>query len=66
MAISNVMPRQQASRLKSYNPSSARERCFGAPTTTIEVANVPVFLAADQASAMTGIVVNLSGGSIID
>ena len=34
--------------------------------TLAEVANVAAFLASDQASAMTGTVANLSGGSIVD
>ncbi len=35
-------------------------------TTLAELANVAVFMASDQASAMTGTVVNLSGGAIVD
>jgi NAD(P)-dependent dehydrogenase (short-subunit alcohol dehydrogenase family) len=35
------------------------------PTLT-EVANVAAFIASDQASAMTGTVANMSGGSIVD
>ena len=35
-------------------------------TTLAELANVAVFVASDQASAMTGTVVNLSGGTIVD
>jgi NAD(P)-dependent dehydrogenase (short-subunit alcohol dehydrogenase family) len=35
-------------------------------TTLAELANAAVFLASDQASAMTGTVVNLSGGGIAD
>ena len=35
-------------------------------TTLAELANVAVFMASDQASAMTGIVANLSGGTIVD
>jgi len=34
--------------------------------TLAEVANVAAFVASDQASLMTGTVVNLSGGSIVD
>jgi NAD(P)-dependent dehydrogenase (short-subunit alcohol dehydrogenase family) len=35
-------------------------------TTLAELANVAAFMASDQASAMTGTVVNLSGGAIVD
>jgi NAD(P)-dependent dehydrogenase (short-subunit alcohol dehydrogenase family) len=35
-------------------------------TTLAELANVAVFMASDQASAMTGTVVNLSGGTIVE
>jgi NAD(P)-dependent dehydrogenase (short-subunit alcohol dehydrogenase family) len=35
-------------------------------TTLAELANVAVFTASDQASAMTGTVVNLSGGTIVE
>jgi len=35
-------------------------------TTLAELANVAVFMASDQASAMTGTVVNLSMGSLDD
>jgi NAD(P)-dependent dehydrogenase (short-subunit alcohol dehydrogenase family) len=35
-------------------------------TTLTELANVAVFMASDQASAMTGTVVNLSGGAIVE
>jgi enoyl-[acyl-carrier-protein] reductase (NADH) len=35
-------------------------------TTLAELANVAVFMASDQASAMTGTVANLSGGAIVD
>ncbi len=35
-------------------------------TTLTELANVAVFMASDQASAMTGTVVNLSGGTIVE
>jgi NAD(P)-dependent dehydrogenase (short-subunit alcohol dehydrogenase family) len=35
-------------------------------TTLAELANAAVFLASDQASAMTGTVVNLSGGAVVD
>jgi NAD(P)-dependent dehydrogenase (short-subunit alcohol dehydrogenase family) len=35
-------------------------------TTLAELANVAVFVASDQASAMTGTVVNLSGGTIVE
>jgi NAD(P)-dependent dehydrogenase (short-subunit alcohol dehydrogenase family) len=35
-------------------------------TTLDELANVAVFLASDRASAMTGTVVNLSGGAVVD
>jgi len=35
-------------------------------TTLAELANVAVFVASDQASGMTGSVVNLSGGAIVD
>jgi NAD(P)-dependent dehydrogenase (short-subunit alcohol dehydrogenase family) len=35
-------------------------------TTLAELANVAAFVASDQASAMTGTVVNLSGGAIVD
>lgn len=35
-------------------------------TTLAELANVAVFMASDQASAMTGTVVNLSGGAIVE
>ena len=35
-------------------------------TTLEELANVAVFMASDQASAMTGTVVNLSGGAIVE
>ena len=35
-------------------------------TTLAELANVAAFVASDQASAMTGTVVNLSGGTIVD
>jgi NAD(P)-dependent dehydrogenase (short-subunit alcohol dehydrogenase family) len=36
------------------------------PTTLAELAAVAVFLASDQASAMTGTVANLTGGLIVD
>jgi enoyl-[acyl-carrier-protein] reductase (NADH) len=35
-------------------------------TTLAELANVAVFMASDQASAITGTVVNLSGGAIVE
>ena len=35
-------------------------------TTLAEMANVAVFMAADQASALTGTLVNLSMGSLDD
>jgi enoyl-[acyl-carrier-protein] reductase (NADH) len=35
-------------------------------TTLTELANVAVFMASDQASAMTGTVANLSGGTIVE
>jgi len=35
-------------------------------TTLAELANAAVFLASDHASAMTGTVVNLSGGGVVD
>ena len=35
-------------------------------TTLLELANVAAFMASDQASAMTGTVVNLTGGIIVD
>jgi NAD(P)-dependent dehydrogenase (short-subunit alcohol dehydrogenase family) len=35
-------------------------------TTLAELASVAVFLASDQASGMTGTVVNLSGGAVVD
>jgi NAD(P)-dependent dehydrogenase (short-subunit alcohol dehydrogenase family) len=35
-------------------------------TTLAELANVAAFVASDQASAMTGTVVNLTGGAIVD
>jgi NAD(P)-dependent dehydrogenase (short-subunit alcohol dehydrogenase family) len=35
-------------------------------TTLAELANVAVFVASDQASAMTGTVVNLSGGAVVE
>jgi enoyl-[acyl-carrier-protein] reductase (NADH) len=35
-------------------------------TTLAELANVAVFMASDQASAMTGTVANLSGGAIVE
>jgi NAD(P)-dependent dehydrogenase (short-subunit alcohol dehydrogenase family) len=35
-------------------------------TTLAELANVAAFITSDQASAMTGTVVNLSGGAIVD
>jgi NAD(P)-dependent dehydrogenase (short-subunit alcohol dehydrogenase family) len=35
-------------------------------TTLAELANVAVFMASDQASAITGTVANLSGGTIVD
>jgi NAD(P)-dependent dehydrogenase (short-subunit alcohol dehydrogenase family) len=34
--------------------------------TLAELASVAAFLASDQASAMTGTVANLSGGSVVD
>ena len=34
--------------------------------TLAEVANVAAFVASDRASAMTGTVANLSGGSVVD
>ena len=36
------------------------------PTTLAELTSVAVFLASDQASAMTGTVANLTGGIIVD
>jgi NAD(P)-dependent dehydrogenase (short-subunit alcohol dehydrogenase family) len=36
------------------------------PTALAELAAVAVFLASDQASAMTGTVANLTGGLIVD
>jgi NAD(P)-dependent dehydrogenase (short-subunit alcohol dehydrogenase family) len=35
-------------------------------STLAEVANAAAFVASDQASAMTGTVVNLSGGTLVD
>jgi NAD(P)-dependent dehydrogenase (short-subunit alcohol dehydrogenase family) len=35
-------------------------------TTLAELANVAVFMASDQASAMTGTVANLSGGAVVE
>ena len=35
-------------------------------TTLAQLADTAVFLASDQASAMTGTVVNLSGGAIVE
>jgi enoyl-[acyl-carrier-protein] reductase (NADH) len=35
-------------------------------TTLEELGNAAAFLASDQASAMTGTVVNLSGGSVVE
>jgi enoyl-[acyl-carrier-protein] reductase (NADH) len=35
-------------------------------TTLAELANVAAFMASDQASAMTGTVANLTGGTIVD
>jgi NAD(P)-dependent dehydrogenase (short-subunit alcohol dehydrogenase family) len=35
-------------------------------TTLVEMANVAVFMASDQASALTGTIVNLSMGSLDD
>jgi NAD(P)-dependent dehydrogenase (short-subunit alcohol dehydrogenase family) len=35
-------------------------------TTLAELANVAAFMASDQASAMTGTVVNLSGGAVVE
>jgi NAD(P)-dependent dehydrogenase (short-subunit alcohol dehydrogenase family) len=35
-------------------------------TTLAELANAAAFLASDRASAMTGTVVNLSGGTIVE
>jgi NAD(P)-dependent dehydrogenase (short-subunit alcohol dehydrogenase family) len=35
-------------------------------TTLAELANVAAFMASDQASAMTGTVVNLSGGTVVE
>ena len=35
-------------------------------TTLAELANAAVFVASDRASAMTGTVINLSGGAIVD
>jgi NAD(P)-dependent dehydrogenase (short-subunit alcohol dehydrogenase family) len=35
-------------------------------TTVAELANVAAFVASDQAGAMTGTVVNLSGGTIVE
>jgi NAD(P)-dependent dehydrogenase (short-subunit alcohol dehydrogenase family) len=39
---------------------------LGRLTTLEELANTAAFLASDQASAMTGTVVNLSGGSVVE
>jgi NAD(P)-dependent dehydrogenase (short-subunit alcohol dehydrogenase family) len=39
---------------------------LGHLTTLEELANVAVFMASDQASGMTGTVVNLSGGGVVD
>jgi NAD(P)-dependent dehydrogenase (short-subunit alcohol dehydrogenase family) len=39
---------------------------LGRLQTLTEVANVAAFIASDQASAMTGTVANLSGGTIVD
>jgi enoyl-[acyl-carrier-protein] reductase (NADH) len=35
-------------------------------TTLAELANVAVFMASDQASAMTGTVANLTGGAVVE
>jgi NAD(P)-dependent dehydrogenase (short-subunit alcohol dehydrogenase family) len=35
-------------------------------TTLAELANVAAFVASDRAAAMTGTVVNLTGGAIVD
>jgi NAD(P)-dependent dehydrogenase (short-subunit alcohol dehydrogenase family) len=39
---------------------------LGRLTTLAELANLAVFMASDQASGMTGTVVNLSGGTIVE
>jgi NAD(P)-dependent dehydrogenase (short-subunit alcohol dehydrogenase family) len=39
---------------------------LGRLTTLAEFANIAAFMASDQASAMTGTVVNLSGGTVVD
>lgn len=39
---------------------------LGQLTTLAELASTAAFLASEQASAMTGTVVNLSGGAVLD
>ena len=53
------IPKEQFTAVTSM---SHRKR----PTTLAELTSVAVFLASDQASAMTGTVANLTGGIIVD
>ena len=43
-------------------PVGARETC----RTLAEVADTAAFLASDRASAMTGAIVNLTSGAVVD
>ena len=54
-----VTPAEYLARIESMTH-------LGRLTTLVELANVAVFMVSDQASAMTGTVVNLSGGAIVE
>jgi enoyl-[acyl-carrier-protein] reductase (NADH) len=45
---------------------SNTSRWLNTPSTLAELANVAAFMASDEAGAMTGTVVNLSGGAIVE
>jgi NAD(P)-dependent dehydrogenase (short-subunit alcohol dehydrogenase family) len=47
-------------------PALLQERSRATPPALAEVANVAAFVASDRASAMTGTIANVSGGSILD
>lgn len=50
----------------SFNAISRRWNLSREASRPSEAANVAAFVASDRASLMTGTVVNLSGGSIVD
>src|SRR6266511_179461 len=53
-------------RPEEFQARSEERTLLGKLPTLAEVANVAAFVASDQSSPMTGTVVNLSGGSIVE